>query len=238
MKDKNIKKISIITLTSIIGVILACCIGFYVYSLDYYKADETATQILNAQNVSVEEDVIKLTPSTPSDTAIIFYPGGKVEYTAYLPILNKLTEKGYTCFVQKMPLNFAIFGINSANEIIENNEDIENWYIAGHSLGGAMASKYASQNLYKLKGLILLGSYVYGQVPEDKYIVIYGDNDLVLDKTKLKGVSNELVIQGGNHAMFGNYGQQKGDGLAEISTEEQQNLTVDWIQQFITKTNF
>ena len=33
------------------------------------------------------------------------------------------------------------------------------------------------------------------------------------------------VIDGGNHAQFGHYGPQKGDGIATISREEQQRLT-------------
>ena len=33
-------------------------------------------------------------------------------------------------------------------------------------------------------------------------------------------------MEGGNHSQFGNYGEQKGDGKATISAEEQQRQTV------------
>lgn len=36
----------------------------------------------------------------------------------------------------------------------------------------------------------------------------------------------EICIAGGNHAWFGNYGEQAGDGTASISREEQQEQTV------------
>lgn len=39
----------------------------------------------------------------------------------------------------------------------------------------------------------------------------------------------EYAIEGGNHAQFGNYGEQKGDGAALISAEEQQQQAVQFI---------
>ena len=39
----------------------------------------------------------------------------------------------------------------------------------------------------------------------------------------------EVCIEGGNHAQFGNYGEQKGDHAAEIRREEQQAQTVEAI---------
>ncbi|NTW09008.1 MAG: alpha/beta hydrolase, partial [Anaerolineaceae bacterium] len=39
------------------------------------------------------------------------------------------------------------------------------------------------------------------------------------------------VIEGGNHAQFGNYGPQPGDGTATISTAEQQSQAVDLMVQ-------
>ena len=44
-----------------------------------------------------------------------------------------------------------------------------------------------------------------------------------------------VVIKGGNHANFGNYGHQKGDAKATISRKEQQNQTVKAINNFIEK---
>ena len=40
--------------------------------------------------------------------ALVFYPGGKVEPTAYLPLLTALAEDGIDCFLVQMPLNMEI----------------------------------------------------------------------------------------------------------------------------------
>ena len=43
--------------------------------------------------------------------------------------------------------------------------------------------------------------------------------------------SMKYVIEGGNHAQFGNYGKQKGDGEASVSDVKQQQETVEIILQ-------
>lgn len=222
-------------LFTIIFIILSIITIFLIYSLNYYKADETAKEILRKENIKIEKNIITLYPETNYNTGIIFYPGAKVEYISYLPLLNKLTEQGYVCFLPKMPLNFAFFDYNVADNIINNNPNIKNWYVSGHSLGGAMASYYTSKNLNKVNGVILVGAYVYGDIPLDKTLVLYGSNDLILNKEKLKNTDNEILIKGGNHSMFGNYGHQKNDGKGTITTEEQQEITVNFINEFINK---
>lgn len=206
---------------------------FILYVNKYYKADNTAKEILNNENITIENNIITLTPKNSTNIGIIFYPGAKVEYISYLPLLNSLTENGYTCILPKMPFNLAFFNFNVADKIIKENTNIENWYIGGHSLGGAMASSYASKNLDKINGVILLGAYVYGNIPLEKTLVLYGSNDLILNKNKLKNTENEIVIKGGNHSMFGNYGHQKGDGIGEITNKEQQKITIEFINNFI-----
>ena len=45
----------------------------------------------------------------------------------------------------------------------------------------------------------------------------------------------EICIEGGNHAWFGNYGQQEGDGTASITREEQQKQVVDAVLDIVEK---
>ncbi|WP_250277424.1 alpha/beta hydrolase [[Clostridium] colinum] len=223
---------------SILGFIffiLLVFIIFLIYSSKYYKADEIANKILSENNIKIEKNTITLYPDNPSNIGIIFYPGAKVEYISYLPLLKSLTQQGYTCILAKMPFNFAFFNYNIADKIIKNNPSIKNWYMSGHSLGGAMASYYTSKNLDKINGIILLGAYVYGDIPLDKTLVIYGSNDLILNKNKLKNTTNEISIPGGNHSMFGNYGNQKNDGIANITHKQQQDITIKFITEFINK---
>lgn len=219
------------------AAILILFAAFFLYVSDFYKADAAALNLLkNQSNLKEIGDVTILYPSNPGDTALIFYPGAKVEASAYLPILEKIEQSGITCVLVKMPFHMAIFDSNAADDIYELLPDIKNWYIGGHSMGGAMASSYASKNSAKVKGLILLGAYVYGEYPPQKALTIYGSLNSDLEKN-IDYTENILVIEGGNHAQFGNYGEQKGDLPATISREEQQDIAVKEIVRFIAEQN-
>lgn len=99
------KKKILITLS----IILILCVGgFGFYVNDYYHAQGDALEILNHQEVKqVNSNLITLTPQKISDVGIIFYPGAKVENTAYLPLLEQLEKKGYNCYLVNMPFKMA-----------------------------------------------------------------------------------------------------------------------------------
>jgi len=197
------------------------------------------------QNITItyKDDSAIFSPKVNAKkVGLIFYPGAKVEYTAYAPLLTRLAKNGITCVLIKMPFNLAVFDINSANKAISEVSNITTWYISGHSLGGAMASTYAANNANQLSGIILLGAYPSSDLSKTnlKLLTMYGSNDEVLNKNKLSETksnapSNSLYfeIEGGNHAGYGNYGVQKGDGTATISADEQQNIVTAKILEFI-----
>lgn len=229
---KRLKKI----LMAIVVLLLALSGAFLIYASVFYKADPVALAVMeNAGNLRIEDDLILLSPDTAADTALIFYPGAKVEYLAYLPLLEKITERSdITCILVKMPFNMAIFYVNAADRIIERYPEIENWYIGGHSMGGAMASRFASKQPDKVKGLILLGAYLYGDYPAEKSLTVYGSfNTSVAEQVDY--TDNVVVIEGGNHAQFGNYGRQKGDPDATVSSETQQKSAVEAVAGFLAK---
>lgn len=218
----------------ILALILALCAGaFFWYASDYYRAEDVALEVMAQDSgISVQDNLTILSSSVPSDTAIIFYPGAKVEATAYLPLLDKIRQTGVTCILVDMPFHMAIFDSNAAQDVMEDFPEYSHWYIAGHSMGGAMASQFAASHPDEVDGLILLGAYIYGDYSPQDTLTIYGSlNQSVEDK--LDYTENVVEIQGGNHAQFGNYGPQKGDLPATISAEEQQNQTVDAIRTFL-----
>lgn len=127
----------------ILGVLLAAillvCAGFAIYVGDYYHADETAVQAMApADGIATSKtdggDLVFAPPD--SKAGLIFYPGGKVEYTAYAPLMRACAEKGILCVLVKMPCNLAVLDANAADGIAEQYPDIDAWYIGGHSLGG------------------------------------------------------------------------------------------------------
>ncbi len=227
-------KLLAIALGTLLALCALCVGGFVWYASDYYRAEGVAlTVAADSTNITTQGNLTILSPSVPSDTALIFYPGAKVEASAYLPILQQIQQTcGITCILVEMPLNFAFLNANAADDIIEAYPDITNWYIAGHSLGGGMASNYATNNPDKVEGLILLGAYIYGDYSAENALTIYGTfNDNL--ETNIDYTENIVVIEGGNHAQFGNYGKQDGDPDATITAEEQQAIAVQAIATFI-----
>lgn len=228
------KKRTRIIIISILAFLILLSAGFFVYAADYSHADHTAMTLAEDQSqVTIQDDLLILDSTVPGDTGLIFYPGGKVEAEAYLPLLDQLRDQGITCVLVKMPFNLAVFNKNGGEAAFAARPDITHWLIGGHSLGGVMASSFAVGHSEQIEKVILLGAYVYGGWSPTKALTIYGSQDLVLDQTKVDYDTNVLVIEGGNHANYGNYGKQKGDGTPTISKAEQQKLTVEAILQFI-----
>ena len=245
MDKSNKKRRRILWITMpILAVVLATVIFCVIYVNDYYRADEGALASLNSTaevTVDIYDDAIYFTPKNDTGKGIIFYPGGKVELSAYAPLAMSLAEKGILCVLVKMPCNLAVLGINSADKILSQT-DTREWYMAGHSLGGAMASSYIADNHELFEGLILLGAYANDDISHTALdvISIYGEYDGVMDREKynsslslLPSDAKEQVIIGGNHAYFGSYGEQEGDGVATISPEEQIMVTASLIYGFI-----
>lgn len=238
---KHLKKI----LISMLLIVVLAFTGFFIYTLDYYRADETALSALTANQgvfIQVNRNLISFKPSDSSDIGIIFYPGGKVEHTAYAPLCKELANNNNHVFLVKMPFNLAVFGIRRADDIINANPEITRWYIAGHSLGGAMASQYASENNQLIEGIILLGAYSSADLSktDTNMLSIYGSEDKILNQDSfIRTQSNNPPIAiyheivGGNHAYFGSYGEQNGDGMASISPSEQRMETTEAILDFI-----
>ena len=228
------KKRVIIPVISFLFIVIVCI--WYVN--DYYKEENVQEYLQTKDSVLVTEMPDGLYLDGPGDeTALIFYPGAKVEYTAYLPLLSELADQGIDCFLIKMPCNLAIFGQNKAKNIMDSYE-YDHWYLSGHSLGGAMTASYASGHLESLNGLVLLAAYPTKSLKSDSFSVLslYGSEDGVLNMEKVEEGKAympvdyaEVCIEGGNHAQFGNYGEQKGDHAADISREEQQAQTVEAI---------
>ena len=221
--------------------VLAAAVLLYIREI-FYSADASAAAGLEsdaAVTVSVTDYGWYFDGPSKTDV-LVFYPGAGVEETAYAPLLHLLAAEGMDACLVKMPLRLAVFGGRRAYDVIGRYE-YEHNYIGGHSLGGAIAGKYASEHSEELSGVIMLASYLIDSADDTLRVVsVYGTNDGVLNIGRLvksralsAGIYQEMPIEGGNHAQFGNYGRQLGDGEAQISRDEQQRITVDFIMQCI-----
>ena len=211
--------------------------SFFVYVSDNYKADDTALNALASDEVIIEKTGYGWFFDGPTeDTALIFYPGAKVDEKAYAPLLHEIAAKGIDVCLIDSAFDIAFFNMNGAEKAMQEY-DYASWYIGGHSLGGVVASYYLQKHPKDFEGLVLLASYTNKKMPDSiKEIVIVGSEDGVINRKALaKGRElasadyHEFTIEGGNHCQFGSYGFQKGDDEAEITTEEQIDQTADFI---------
>ena len=195
-----------------------------------------------ADEVQIKEDgnVTWFVPQEPT-AGLIFYPGGKVEHTAYAPLLRACAEQGLLCALVRLPGNLAVLDINAADGLPEKYPEITTWYIAGHSLGGVMAANYAAAHSDKYSGLILLAAYSTKDLTQTplRVLSVYGSEDGVMNQASYKKNwanlpvdTTEVILEGGCHAQFGSYGPQDGDSTPTISDEEQIRQAVEAIAAF------
>ncbi|MDO4634249.1 MAG: alpha/beta hydrolase [Eubacteriales bacterium] len=228
-------------------LLLLICAGAGIgrYLSDYYHAEAEVQEYLQTSEEVTVQRTGKNIVFEPKeyDTGLIFYPGGKVQYESYAPLLFKLAEeKQVLCVLVHMPGNLAVLRKNAADGIPEQYPKVSNWYLGGHSLGGAMAAVYAAEHSSAYDGIVLLGAYPAKDLSDTdlKLLSLYGSEDQVLNRESYEknrgnwpAASVEYVIEGGNHASFGAYGAQKGDGEANIDREQQWELTVEKIGELI-----
>ena len=174
-------------------------------------------------------------------TAFIFYPGARVDYRSYAVPLHKIAAEGYLVILLPVRLNLALLDVNAADRAISAFPTIRHWVVGGHSLGGVAASLYASKH-NDIDGLVLWASYPSDDALNNsamKVISIYGTQDIsgvtaFEDSRALLPLNaHYVVIQGGNHAQFGDYGIQPGDNEATIPRVDQQKQVVDATAQFL-----
>lgn len=238
---KLLKKLNFLIGIAVIFVLAGCA---------SYKADDYSIETLNLvseNGVNVEKHHRYIYfDSGKSDTLLIFYPGGAVDYLSYVPLMEKFSEAGIDCALLRVPFNFAILlGTKTARYPDRAlSKKYKNIYLGGHSLGGVGAAYYAKRHMKKIQGLLFLASYPTKEFnnPDFKCIFVNGSNDQVLNREKWaehsapgKCQTFYKEIEGGNHAGFGNYGAQAGDGIATISPEEQQKQAVEFFINCIEK---
>ena len=237
------QKKSVRIIAVVCAAVLLCTAACGIYLGDYYRADLDAIQAFTAEAVRTDTlpggDLVFYPES--AEAGLIFYPGGKVEYTAYIPLMKALATDGILCVLVKMPGNLAVLDMDAAEGIPELF-DIGTWYLAGHSLGGSMAASYLADHTDAFEGLILLGAYSTADLSGSglEILSLYGSEDLVMNREKyakylenLPADLTETVIDGGCHAYFGMYGAQDGDGIPTITNEEQITITAEAIRNLI-----
>ena len=225
---------------AVVVLLIVAIAGFVIWAeTPLGPMPEALAALESDAQVTVEtEPWLSFTPTaqTPT-TGLILYPGGRVDYRSYAPLARVIAEQGYLVVIPRMPLNLAVFAPGKAADVMAAHPEIDRWVVGGHSLGGAMAASFTYSNPDSVDGLAFWASY-----PADNndlsnrtglhLISIYGTEDMGLEGIEaspslLPSQTQWVVIEGGNHAQFGWYGPQPGDGVATISREEQQAQVIE-----------
>lgn len=232
--------LAVVLVTVLIGAI--ALVGWATVSAQ--EATEPAVRVLRENGVERVDGQLVFRPVSPNGTGLIYYPGGLVEPEAYAGTAQGVADAGTLVVIPKMPLNLAFTGINRAAGIQESFPEVELWVIGGHSLGGAMAAEYAKNNVDRLDGLIMFASYpasnedfVDFPVP---ILTIIGSEDPGAPNQEafyeaIRDSAERVIIHGGNHRQYADYGFQRGDGIATISAAEQQDQIIAATIQFLDR---
>jgi len=243
MKIKNkLIRIIVRTLLVLVAMFSLMIAGLFIYSSQSYDASEDMFTAIDNEvfdAITVEEDfgAITYTPVGAVERNIIIIPGGLVSPDSYAYLAYHLANESARVTIVKPLFNLAIIQPNQALKYID--EDLMN-VVIGHSLGGVVASMIAGKSEY-IDAVVLLASYPTTDISNKYVLSITSSNDLILDQTKyidaMQYINTDhsvfITIDGGNHAQFGWYGPQKGDGEAMISPLSQQQIITTDINLFL-----
>ena len=187
----------------------------------------------DAIQVSESESAIVMTPTAAASSAgagvgLVFIPGAKVDPAAYESNLAALVDHGVTVVITKPILNLAFFDQRPLSTFTAQAPGMDTWLVGGHSLGGVRACQYAGAGADSdpaVSGLVLFGSYCANDLSESDLAVlsISGSEDGLSTPAKIQDAAHLLPasaefdeIDGVNHADFGDYGVQPGDGTSTV----------------------
>ena len=123
------KKKIFITITLIVLILTIIVGSCAVYVGDYYRADHNAIDAflpLNSVSIETSDNGTMVFKPQNASTGFIFYPGGKVEYSAYQPLMAACAQQGILCILVKMPFNLAVLDINISRLGIIDNVSFQN----------------------------------------------------------------------------------------------------------------
>lgn len=231
-------------LLGLFAAVILLVVGFFVWAGTPLEAAPEALSALESDlrvRVTIDEYVTFEPVDAEPVAALAFYPGGRVDYRAYALPLRRIAEQGYLVILLPVRLNLAFFDVSAADPAIAAHPEIRHWAVGGHSLGGVAAALYADRN-ENIDGVVFWASYPADEALKDsdkKVLSIYGTLDMggtgsfEASRINLPADSKFVVIEGGNHSQFGDYGLQPGDNPAEISRTEQQSLLVEATVSFL-----
>ena len=224
--------------------LLVTIVGFLVYFHTTFPAERDATlEVYRDDRVIVEpgDGLVVMRPAgEASDTALLYFPGARVSAYAYLSPLLEVASAGTTVVVAKPLMNMALFDPRGLDDFAPAAPGASTWILAGHSLGGVKACMEAADP--RVSALALFASYCANDISslEREVRVVLGDADGLIDIEAVEASSALLpdsatvtTITGANHASFGTYGAQPGDGEARVDADQMREAITSIINELL-----
>ena len=191
---------------------------------------------------------------------LVFYPGAAVEAAAYAPLCRRVAEEAKATVILARPPFRMVITTRGFRQLTARHPGIKTWAVGGHSHGASSLGAVAVANETEVRGLAMLGAVPMnlGRVidlsarrdlevlnvlatedditsPKKGAVLKYGGG-LVEDMFKmLPRSTRRVVIKGGNHAGFGDYGIQAHDGERTISLADQQSQVAQHLVAFLKR---
>ncbi|HYH44479.1 MAG TPA: alpha/beta hydrolase [Thermoanaerobaculia bacterium] len=195
-------------------------------------------------SVTIAPETLTFTPKTGSAmAALVFYPGALADPIAYAPPVRAVAEAGFKVVIVKLPFRLALFDRDwekvaaRTRALIQEDDRRRAWVVGGHSRGAALAARFARDHASDVAGLLLVGTSHPRRDDLSGLALdvtkVYASEDGLASEEEIHQFAPNLPatthwarVDGGNHAQFGWYGWQLGDGRARITRTEQQAITV------------
>lgn len=234
----------------VLAVLALAWLGAMAWLRPFTAVEPALTAMVSTATVIVTEtptQIIMQPGLDPSATGVVFQPGAKVEARAYAAILRPLVDAGFTVIIPKQPLGIGFLAMGAFESVRDAFPDIEQWVVAGHSLGGTVAAMDAEEHdtgdVAPVAGLLLYASYPASDMSttltSDVMSVSASEDglatpaDIEESMATLPQDSGFIEIDGAVHAFFGDYGPQPGDGTPTISQDEARSqigrVSVDFV---------
>ena len=220
---------------TLFAVLVLGATGFFTWAkLPMAATASSVADVADDPGVDVTDrpDTVVLRPAetTPRDQGLVFLAGARVDPQAYEQVLSGLLHSGVTVVIVRPVLGFAILDWRALSDFTAEVPEIGHWAVGGHSLGGVRACAL-TQTDPRVDGLVLLGSYcATTDLSTDADLPVLSlsgtedglstPSDIDRYRAMLPDDATLVEIEGSNHAQFGDYGPQPGDGTATLSDDE------------------
>jgi hypothetical protein len=211
--------------------LLVTAVSFLTWVHIVFAAERDATlEVFRDDRIQVSEadgSIVMQATEGAGTTGVLYFPGARVNPYSYLYPLSEIAASGVTVVIMDPLMNMALFDTRSIDELSLAAPKVSDWVLSGHSLGGVRACMLADHP--DVVGLVLMGSYCANDISSTAIPVlqILASGDGLIDAEALKASAQllapstqKITLEGANHASFGTYGEQPGDGIATLSRAE------------------